>query len=208
MATQLPPGRTAARKPARNVCPIDTLRTAPASHDLTAGRYRRLAAALALAAASTTTLAACGSSHPTSAAATGSSHSQLAAARCMRAHGVPNFPDPGPRGGTTVLLSPGNSTVTIDGIRFSGPAFQAAEKVCKPLGGAGAGNPPVPEQQKRALLDFAKCMRKHGIPYNDPTFPPGGGIFGGGSPTQDNNSPAVKHVATICNTAMRNQTPG
>lgn len=208
MGTHVPLGQPAARKPSRSVFPIDALRTAPERHDLPAGRYRRLAAALTLAAASTIALAACRSSNPTSAAATGSSHSQLAAARCVRAHGVPNFPDPGLHGSMTVLLSPGSSTVRIDGIPFSGPAFQAAEKVCQPLGNGGAGNPPVPEQQNRALLDFAKCMRQHGIPYNDPTFPPGGGIFGGGTSSQDPNSPAVKQAATVCNKAMRSETSG
>lgn len=208
MATHVNLDQPATRKPPRTFFAIGVLRTAPARHDLLAGRYRRLAAALALAAASTTALTACGSSNPTSAAATGAAHSQMAAARCMRVHGVANFPDPGPHGGMKVLLSPGSSTVTIDGIPFSGPAFQAAEKVCQPLGGAGSGNPPVPEQQRRALLDFAKCMRHHGIPYSDPTFPPGGGIFGGGTPNQDANSPAVKHAATICNKAMRSDTSG
>jgi len=208
MATHVNVDQPAARKPARSVFPIGAPRGGPARHDLAAGRYRRLAAALTLAAASTTVLNACGSSNPTSAAATGAAHSQLAAARCMRAHGVPNFPDPGPRGGMTVLLSPGGSTVTIDDIPFSGPAFQAAEKVCQPLGSGHSGNPPVTEQQRRGLLDFAQCMRRRGIPYSDPTFPPGGGIFGGGTPSQDANSPAVKHAATICNKAMRSDTSG
>ena len=203
MATHIYGEDPAARKPRRNLFPIGTLRTASARRDLPAGRYHRLAAALTLAIASTTALTACGSSNSTSAAATGAGHSPLAAARCMRTHGVPNFPDPGRRGGMTVLLSPGSSTVTIDGILFTGPAFQAAEKVCQPLGDRGSGNPPVPEQQRRALLDFAECMRHHGIPYSDPTFPAGGGIFGGGPPSQDANSPAVKHAATICNKAMR-----
>lgn len=207
MATQAPPDQPAANKPRRSVFPIDTLRTAPARHDIPAGRYRRLAASLTLAAACTTALAACGSSNPTSTSATGSSNSQLAAAQCMRAHGVPNFPDPGPRGGMTVLISPGSSTVTIDGTPFSGPAFQAAEKLCKPLGNGGGGNPGVSEQHKRALLDFAKCMRQHGIPYNDPSFPPGGGIFGGGSPTQD-NSPASKQAGATCTKTVRSETVG
>jgi hypothetical protein len=115
----------------------------------------------------------------------------------MRAHGVPNFPDPGPNGGMSVNLSSAGSTVTIDGIAFNGPIFQAAEKICKPLGDSSGGNPPVPEQQRRALLDFAKCMRQHGIPYNDPTFPPGGGIFGGGAVGSD-NSPADKQAGATC----------
>ncbi|MEO9023684.1 MAG: hypothetical protein ABI339_01585 [Solirubrobacteraceae bacterium] len=101
----------------------------------------------------------------------------------------------------TVLISAGSSTLTIDGISFSGPAFRAAERICKPLGGGGAGTPPVTDQQKRTLLNLAKCMRQHRVPYDDPTFPPGGGIFGGGGTGQDKNSPAFEKAGAICNKA-------
>jgi hypothetical protein len=116
----------------------------------------------------------------------------------MRAHGVPNYPDPGPKGGQTVLFSPGSTTPAIDGITFSGPVFQAAAKICRPLGNPGGAPPPVTAQQKREMLAFAECMRRHGIPYADPQFPAGGGIFGGGGSGQDNNSPAFKQAATAC----------
>ena len=170
------------------------------------------AAALALAAVCTAARAACGSSVATSGAASRSSNEELAASECMRAHGVTNFPDPrkGAGGeGLTVLFSPNSSAVTIGGITFSGPAFEAAEKACSFFGPAG-GNPPVPEQQKRALLAFAKCMRQHGLTaYADPQFPPGGGIFGGGNDGRyDQNSPAVKRAASICNQAMRSDGGG
>jgi hypothetical protein len=125
----------------------------------------------------------------------------------MRAHGVPNFPDPkkGPYGeGLTVLFPPNSSAVMIGGIPFSGPAFQAATKACKFFGG-GHRSPPVPEQQKRTLLAFAKCMRQHGLTaYSDPQFPPGGGIFGGGD-NYNQNSPAFKGAASICNHATPSQ---
>jgi hypothetical protein len=56
--------------------------------------------------------------------------------RCMRSHGVPNFPDPqfqsGPNGGLGIRL---NGT----GVDPSSPAFQAAQKECGSiLGGAPA----------------------------------------------------------------------
>ncbi len=63
----------------------------------------------------------------------------LAMAKCMRAHGVPNFPDP------QVTTGPGGHGVGIKiGVQASGsggagalnpqsPAFQAAQKVCQPL---------------------------------------------------------------------------
>jgi hypothetical protein len=126
----------------------------------------------------------------------------------MRAHGVPNFPDPG-RGrsggeGLTVLFSPNSSAVTIGGIQFSGPAFQAALNACRFFGG-GHASPPVPEQQRQALLAFATCMRKHGVTdYADPQFPPGGGVFGGGAGSRAaQTAPNFKRAVSICNHATQ-----
>ncbi len=53
---------------------------------------------------------------------------QLAFARCMRAHGVPSFPDPTFSGGPNVLPA---------GINPQSPAFRSAARVC---GAGGAGN--------------------------------------------------------------------
>ncbi len=54
----------------------------------------------------------------------------LAMARCMRSHGVPNFPDPefgtGPGGGFGIRLGG-------TGVDFNSPAFQAAQKICHPF---------------------------------------------------------------------------
>ena len=52
----------------------------------------------------------------------------LAFARCMRAHGVPNFPDPTFSGGPSQLPT---------GINTQSPAFRSAARVC---GAGGNGN--------------------------------------------------------------------
>jgi hypothetical protein len=56
-------------------------------------------------------------------------------ARCMRSHGVPNFPDPkiqtGPYGGIAFSVDFGGT-----GINPNSPAFQAAQTDCGPLIGA------------------------------------------------------------------------
>lgn len=54
---------------------------------------------------------------------------ELAFARCMRAHGVPNFPDP--------TSSSGAQAGAPDGIDPQSPAFQSAARVC---GAGGGGN--------------------------------------------------------------------
>jgi hypothetical protein len=137
-------------------------------------------------------IAACGSSK-SSRQTSGSSNPQLAVAECMRAHGVPKFPDPtmGSGGeGFAILKYPG-SPLTVDGIAFSGPVFKAAAKTCQ-LGGGGT-RPPISESQKLALLQFSQCMREHGVPdYPDPKFPPGFGIEVPTVPGLSLNSPAVK----------------
>jgi hypothetical protein len=79
-------------------------------------------------------------------------------AKCMRANGVSNFPDPS---GGGIQISP-----TIS----SSPAFGSAQKACNKYL-PNAGQPPVTSaaDQQRALA-FAKCMRSHGEPdFPDPT---------------------------------------
>jgi hypothetical protein len=74
---------------------------------------------------------------PPTAAETAKARSQaLAMARCMRSHGVPNFPDPqvqaGPNGGVGVRIQIGGA-----GINPNPPAFGAAQKACGSIfGGA------------------------------------------------------------------------
>jgi hypothetical protein len=70
--------------------------------------------------------------HPTAAQTAKAKTQALAMARCMRSHGVPNFPDPqfGQNGGIGVKIN-------AAGIDFNSPAFQNAQKECGSiLGGA------------------------------------------------------------------------
>jgi hypothetical protein len=124
----------------------------------------------------------------------------------MRAHGVPNFPDPtsGSGGeGFSILRSPGSSIVTVDGIAVSGPAFQSAAKTCK-FGPGGAGLPKLSESQEHAALVFAPCIRKHGVPnYPGPTFPASGGIKRLLPPRVTIDSPAFQQAATACGGGQR-----
>jgi hypothetical protein len=72
--------------------------------------------------------------HPSAAQTARAKAQALAMSKCMRAHGVPNFPDPtfqsGPGGAIGIRIGgPGS------GIDPSSPAFQAAQKICLPAGG-------------------------------------------------------------------------
>ena len=145
-------------------------------------------------------LAACGGSSPKSARA--ASNEQLKLSECMRAHGVPGFPDPTNSGGgegISVVSSPGSETTTIGGIPFSGPVFEAAITTCKFFGG-GSAPPAVSESQKLRLFHFSECIRTHGVPnYPDPVFPPGGGIERPSALGLNLNSPTFQHAIKLCN---------
>jgi hypothetical protein len=135
------------------------------------GRWRRRsrrAGVLAILAGIALAAAACGSggssSGPSavSSQAGGSTNYQkdLAYAQCMRSHGVPNFPDPN-----------SNGVFTNNGINLESGTAKAAAQTCRPLLPNG-GQLSQSQQQQRLdeLLQFAKCMRSHGVPnFPDPT---------------------------------------
>jgi hypothetical protein len=78
-------------------------------------------------------------------------------ARCMRANGVPNFPDPVPGGGFLFPMSAG--------INVSSPAVEAAQAACRrfaPRPPVAAG-PTFSAQALRQVLNIAQCMRQHGV---------------------------------------------
>jgi hypothetical protein len=93
--------------------------------------------------------------------------SGLAFANCMRANGVPNFPDPSPGAGVTFPVGAGT------GIDTSAPAFLSAQAKCQKLlpdGGPGGAGPAFSEQSLVRVRKVAVCMRAHGIAqFPDPT---------------------------------------
>lgn len=118
----------------------------------------------------------------------------------MRAHRVPSFPDPrssSQGGGFALELS--GSTVTVDGVALSGPAFNAANKACSHLD-RGVVPPPLTEAQKQGMITKAQCIRRHGVPsFPDPSFGPGG--YGAGvilGPGLSPDSPAIRTAAKAC----------
>jgi hypothetical protein len=135
-------------------------------------------AGLSLAACGgTSTPGAGGSTSPQDTAANNSKALQFS--QCMRAHGVPNFPDPtGGQIRLQVQQTP-NST-SVNGVVVNGPAFQSATKTCQSYLPNG-GHPTAAEvdQAKSRALAMSRCMRSHGVPdFPDPQFQagPNGGI--------------------------------
>jgi hypothetical protein len=150
-------------------------------------------------------IAGCGGSSPsdaTGATTAAGKVSAFALSKCMRAHGVPNFPDPtaGAGGGLSISKSRGGGgTLTVNGVTMSGPAFQSARKACKQyLPGGGGPPPPLTATQKRQVLAMARCMRTHGVPnFPDPNFA-GGGIKSQLPSGVDPQSPAFQKAADAC----------
>lgn len=128
----------------------------------------------------------------------------------MRAHGVPNFPDPKPGGG-------GIEIPDSSGIKPFSPAFKSAQNSCHKLlpgGGPTSGHPSA--QAKAQMLAISQCMRRHGITdFPDPTLAPPSspdgysavlgrdGVFIAIPQTVDTRSPAFKQAANTCGFGAR-----
>ena len=72
-------------------------------------------------------------------------------AECMRANGVPHFPDPDPKG---------NSNFGVD---VSKEVFTKAVDACKALKPPGALSAKRTAKEQSASLRFAQCVRDHGV---------------------------------------------
>jgi hypothetical protein len=158
-------------------------------------------------------LAACGSSNPSTTGASAASSKQangIALANCMRANGVPNFPDPSSTSGGGIQIqqsarSGSGPSTEVNGVPVNGPAFQAAMQKCRSYLPNGGHPPPggVAAVRQKALK-FSACMRSHGVPnFPDPQVSsrPGGGVavrIGGQGSGLDPSSPAFKAAQQAC----------
>jgi hypothetical protein len=106
-------------------------------------------------------LAACGSSTQTGTGSGSGSVPGLRYAQCMRAHGVPNYPDPGG--------AASGPSFAGSGLDVGSPAFKAAQQACAKFAVGLPGAPNLSASRRRALVAFAKCMRANGVPsFPDP----------------------------------------
>lgn len=156
-----------------------------------AARRRRVGCLVVVLAAVTALAAACsgGDSHAAASSSRNATSAQSSArqsgilfANCMRSQGVSNFPDPGPGGLFDVPR----------GVKRE-PQFQSASQACQkdlPGGGSAAKARHVNIQQE---LNFARCMRSHGITDFPDPLPGGGWDLPGNS-----NSPQFEAAARAC----------
>ena len=127
----------------------------------------RTAATIAAAMA----IVACGGSSPSPGVQTNPNQAQaqqdtLNFARCMRSHGVSNFPDD-------------LNVRDVPGINPSSPAFKSAQTACRHLLPVKTGPSAAPSATTRAkMLRLSNCLRAHGYPSMPdprPNPPPPGG---------------------------------
>jgi hypothetical protein len=98
----------------------------------------------------------------------GDQQKMVAFAQCMRAHGVPNFPEPAE--GKLILKGGPNS-----GPNPGSPQFQSARRACGHLMPQHAPSPAQSAEFQAKALKFSSCMREHGLPnFPDPKFSGGG----------------------------------
>jgi hypothetical protein len=143
----------------------------------------------ALVAAVAVGLTACGGAGSTSSGSTQSRAASydrlLAYARCMRSHGVPDYPDPSQRNGGIGIALPDSSS----------PQSQTASHDCRSLAPPG----PTAAEQAQTLaqeLTFSRCMCSHGVP-NFPDPPANGNLSLNGTAV-DKGSPQFQRAYQSC----------
>lgn len=119
---------------------------------------------------------------------------QVEYARCIRANGYPEFPDPGTDGRILIRVDPKN-----------GAKFESAQRACRdklPAGLASLDQEITPERLQ-ALLGFAACVRGKGVKgFPDPTSK---GVFELGDGSPELETPPVQQAMQAC---MQSNPPG
>jgi hypothetical protein len=130
---------------------------------------------------------------------------------CMREHGVNvQFSSVGDDAGGPVTSTDKGSDKGDEGRPIDKGEFAAAEKACKHLLPKGGTDGPAgeidPEFQDK-MLEFAKCMREHGVDMPDPQFGTGGNVTIGGpddgnGPRNDPKSKTFQDAEAACGSLL------
>jgi hypothetical protein len=117
----------------------------------------------------------------------------LAFVRCMRSHGIPDFPDPG-----------SNGAINSSSVKESDSQLNLAQNACQHLLPPSGGGLPSPAQQQQLLsqaLRYSRCMRSHGVPdFPDPAGPIGKNVL---RPTGiDTVSPQYQAASNACHALL------
>jgi hypothetical protein len=145
------------------------------------------------------------------------SQKALAFSHCVRARGVPNFPDPGSSGGIV--------KETAQQLGVSSSQLQAAQNACQhllPNTGNIDDNPAALHLWWSQMQRFARCMHSHGVPNwpdpspypQDPVRPTfnlhaaGIGFHQGAQPGNIVNSPQIEAKVQQCESVAHQNVSG
>lgn len=129
-------------------------------------------------------------------------------AKCMREHGI-DVPDPeiDENGRVRVMIQ---ARRAAEGVQDE--AFEKAREECgTPFGDAGP--PPLTDEQREemqeTMLEFAACMREHGVDMPDPDFSGEGQRFRfGGQTGIDPDSSTFQKAQEACQEILEDAFPG
>jgi hypothetical protein len=114
-------------------------------------------------------LAACSGSGSTAGGGSSTSSAYqkaLTYAQCIRAHGIPDFPDPNSQGEFIVQNGSSNPTSNVS-TAVANAALKACKSLAPPSIADGPSGSPGGGSATSSQLKFARCMRSHG----EPNFP-------------------------------------
>jgi hypothetical protein len=159
-------------------------------------------------------IAACGGSHQAGSSARPAANLRLKFAACVRAHGVPDYPD----SGVIKEIAPGKFSADGHILSESSHVVDAAFGECRKYEVSMAG-PRYSAAQlakiRTGALAMSKCMRAHGLNYPDLTVkvgPGGHGVelsssaIGRKNPSLD--TPAFKAANITCSRLLNRSMPG
>ena len=170
-------------------------------------RIVRVGGVLVAVGAISLTLASCGSASAphvanlgtttTTGAAQGSGGNELTKmisyARCMRSHGVANYPDP---------LSDGEfDKATVSQLASTNSHYQSANQSCSHLlpSGSNGMTPALAQEIYSDELKFVQCMHSHGVAnWPNPKLDRGRYDFDPEAAGLDTNSPQLKSQMQAC----------
>ena len=118
----------------------------------------------------------------------------VAFSRCVRAHGIPAYPDP-----STAGLPPKQ---TPQQLGVGGPELQAAQTACRHLlVNGGRPTQTQVELYRDAMLIYARCIREHGVP-NMPDPDSRGHLDIGQGTAVDVDSPRFQAAYQACESKL------
>lgn len=133
-------------------------------------------------------------------------------AECMRENGIEDFPDPqiDEDGGIQIGVGAADGGPPTDEDR---QALEDAMAACEDLLPQGEGPGDISEEEQAAAQDaaieFAECMREHGIEeFPDPEFSDDGGILQEIGEEVDPTSDEFREAEDACRSVLEDALPG